>query len=305
VLLATGGRPRRLTVPGGDHPAVTTLRTLSDAETLRERLDPGARVGVIGGGLIGAEVTSTAVTRGCDVTLLDPTSRPLTRAVGPEIAEILHAQHRRHGVRVLAGAVSAVEDRGSEVRLRVAGSAETVDCDVVVVGIGIEQDVSLAVLAGVATRGGILVDEAQRTSHPRIFAAGDVARPRGASPPSEHWDAALHEGMAAAAALLGQAVPAGRVPWFWSDRYDTHLEVLGEPYSPDAPDTAGTRIVRGELTGDSFTALTVRDGRCVGAVSINRPAEMRAVRRLIERYLPGPIDQLADDSVDLRTLVRG
>ncbi|GAA3436573.1 hypothetical protein GCM10018954_061820 [Kutzneria kofuensis] len=213
-------------------------------------------------------------------TLIDPAPLPLERVVGTEIADLLHSQHRINGVRVLVGAVASVEDLGGPVRLHLAGSDEFVDCDVVV-GVGIVSDDSLAATAGLAVDRGVLVDAAQRTSHPRIFAAGDAARPTGPDGPLpnvEHWESALHEGKAAAAAIIGAPAPTRPVSRFWSDRYGWHLEVVGE--------FRGEVVLRGELGGESFAAFALVDGRCVGAVAVNRPVEMKAARRLIERGLP-------------------
>jgi 3-phenylpropionate/trans-cinnamate dioxygenase ferredoxin reductase component len=278
-----------------------TLRTLRDAESLRDRLAPGIRLAVVGAGLVGTEVTAAATALGCVVTLLDPATRPFERFVGPDIAEMLHGLHRRHGVRVIEDTVSAVENGPGGARLRLSGSAEVVDCDVVVVGVGIEHDDRLAVGAGLARERGVLVDAAQRTSHPYVFAVGDVARttgPHGPLPPSEHWDAARNEGRSAAAAMLGHTPPEPRSPWFWSDRYGVHLEVVGAFLDGDVT------VVRGRFGSDSFTSLAVRAGRCVGAVAINRSAEMIAVRRIVEGGVPVDIDQLSDETVDLRALAR-
>ncbi|WP_043718253.1 NAD(P)/FAD-dependent oxidoreductase [Kutzneria sp. 744] len=300
ILLATGGRPRPLPVPGGDHPAITVLRSLDDAVALKDRLAPGVRLGVIGAGLIGAEVAASATVLGCQATLIDPAPLPLEHVVGAEIADLLHSQHRANGVRVLVGAVASVEDLGGAIRLHLSDSNETVDCDVVVVGVGIVSDDSLAASAGVAVNRGVLVDSAQRSEHPRIFAAGDAARPTGPDGPLpnvEHWESALHEGKAAAAAIIGAPEPVRPVSRFWSDRYGWHLEVVGE--------FRGEVVLRGELGGESFAAFALVDGKCVGAVAVNRPSEMKAARRLIERGLPVRAGHLADESVDLRSLVTG
>ncbi|MEJ2852709.1 MULTISPECIES: NAD(P)/FAD-dependent oxidoreductase [unclassified Saccharothrix] len=295
VVLATGGTARRLSVPGAEHPSLLTLRTARDAVRLRERLVPGTRVAVVGAGLIGAEVTASAVALGCEVTLLDPVTPPLVGVVGPEIARVLHAQHEQHGVDLRRGSVGRVESTGSGVRLHIGDGV--VDCDVVVVGIGIELNLDLAHSAGLAVDGGVLVDNAGRTSNPAVFAAGDVARRVGA-PREEHWDAALREGEAAAAGVLGQPAPAAKAPWFWSDRYDTHLEGVG------SFTTADRTVVRGELTAD-FTAIALRGGGLVGAVAVNRPQEIKALRRLLDRNVPVDAAMLADESVDLRRLARG
>jgi 3-phenylpropionate/trans-cinnamate dioxygenase ferredoxin reductase subunit len=172
---------------------------------------------------------------------------------------------------------------------------------VVVVGIGIVFETMLAERAGLRTRGTVLVDEAQRTSQAGVYAAGDLAQtlgPRGSLPRSEHWEAAVHEGRNAAAAMLGQPRPAGRAPWFWSARYGGQVEVLG-----DFAGRTGT-VYRGAPGDDAFVAIGVRAGRVVGAVALNRSADIAALRRLVDRGEVVNLDDLADESVELRVVVR-
>jgi NADPH-dependent 2,4-dienoyl-CoA reductase/sulfur reductase-like enzyme len=290
-----------LPVPGGNHPAVTTLRTLTDARTLKERLVSGARVGVVGAGLIGAEVTAAAVELGCAVTLIDPAPRPLEHVLGPEIAEAAHAQHHTNGVRVITGAIAAIHDNGDGLRLRLAGSEDNVSCDLIVVGIGFGPDLALATAAGLPIDRGVLVDRVQRTKHARVFAVGDVARAMvsdSAQPSPGHWDAAREHGRIAAAAIVGRSAPTRRAPWFWSERYGTRLEVAGNFLGGDAT------VIRGSVAAGDFSAFAVRGGHCVGAVTLNRPRDMAAARRLIDRRTTVALGRLVDESADLRTLAR-
>jgi len=293
IVLATGAAARRT---GGDQPLVSVLRTIEDARVLRDRLVPGARLTVVGAGLIGAEVAAAGVARGCAVTLVDPEPLPQKAAVGPRIAAFLREQHRAHGVRVLTSSVTRIAGRGPEAIVELADGG-LVEGDAVLLGLGAEPETALAVQAGLTVDRGVLVDAEQRTSHPRVFAVGDVVRavtPAAAG----HWTAAVTQGRAAARALLGEPALPQPVPWFWSDRYGTRLEVAGDFTG------AESTVLRGALEKGEFCALALRGDRCVGAVSVGRPQEMAAARRLIERRIPLAAAAAADESVTLRSLLR-
>lgn len=301
VVLATGGTVRTLPVPGGDDPAVHTLRTWADAERLRARLVPGARIAVVGAGLIGAETAAVATALGCAVTLIDPVPVPLTAVVGPEIAGALHARHRAEGVDVVTGGVERVDRApgADEVTVTVTGRPEPVTADTVVVGIGIRPATALAEAAGLAVDNGIVVDATQRTSHPRVYAVGDVARRADDPVRHEHWDAARNDGPAAAAGLLGAAPPARGASWFWSDRYGSRLEGVGS--MADAEET----VVRGDAASGAFTVFGLRGPVLVAAAAIDRPKDIKAAQRLIDRAVPVSADRLADPAVEPRALLRG
>jgi NADPH-dependent 2,4-dienoyl-CoA reductase/sulfur reductase-like enzyme len=292
LVLATGGRARRLTVPGGE--AALVLRTRQDAEALRDRLTEGARVLIAGAGLIGAEVAATATARGCRVTLVDPHLLPMAQVLGPQAARALHAQHAAHGVTVIQGGISAIEPG------RVTFSnGDVVPADVVVAGIGIVPNIELAEDAGLDVDNGVLVDAGMRTSAPAVYAIGDIVR-IAAAHRSEHWDNARRTADAAARSLLGLEPEARRAPWFWTDRYGSHLEMAGL-YDPDAD-----AVPRGDIESGTGTVFCVRDGRCVGAVGLNRPLDIRAAQRLIDRDVPldaAGVARLADEGADLRRLV--
>ena len=215
LLLATGAEPRRLSIPGADLDGVLYLRSVQDSDALRERLDRGGAMVVIGAGWIGAEVAASARQRGLDVTVVEPASVPLERVLGAEAGAVYRDIHTDHGVRMLLGTgVEAFEGDGAVERVRTSDGRE-LDCDLVVVGVGVEPRSGLAERAGIAVDNGILVDEHLQTSVPGIFAAGDVANahhPFYDEPIRvEHWANALNQGPAAARNMLGQAT-AVRAP---------------------------------------------------------------------------------------------
>jgi NADPH-dependent 2,4-dienoyl-CoA reductase/sulfur reductase-like enzyme len=290
LVLATGGRARRLSVPGGQTAVV--LRTRADAEALRDRLAAGVRVLIVGAGLVGAEVAATATHHGCQVTLVDPGPLPMERAIGPHAARALHAQHAAHGVTVIRDGVRAIEP--GHVTL---STGLTVAADVVVAGIGIVPDVELAQDAGLDVDNGVLVDIEMRTSAPGVYAIGDIARIADSHHRSEHWDNARRTAEVAARSILGLAPEPRRAPWFWTDRYGTHLEMTGL-YDPDAQ-----AVLRGDIEAGNGTVFYVRDARCVGAVSLDRPLDIRAAQRMIDRDIPVEVDRLADEGTDLRRLL--
>jgi NADPH-dependent 2,4-dienoyl-CoA reductase/sulfur reductase-like enzyme len=301
VVLATGGTPRALPVPGGDDPAVHVLRTWEDAERLRERLLPGARVTVVGAGLIGAETAAVAVALGCRVTLVDPVPVPLAPVVGVEIARVLHERHTAEGIEVVTAGVERVERRtGSpEVLLHLTGDGGTVVADTVVAGIGIRPSTSLAEAAGLEVDDGVVVRAGQRTSHPYFFAVGDVARPAGHRVRHEHWEAAQRDGEAAADGILGHPASRAGAPWFWSDRHGSRLEAVGT--MADAERT----VLRGTPGSGPFTVLGLRGDRLVAAAAVDRSRDVKAARRLVDRGLAVEPARLADEGTDLRTLLKG
>ncbi|MBB5868076.1 NADPH-dependent 2,4-dienoyl-CoA reductase/sulfur reductase-like enzyme [Allocatelliglobosispora scoriae] len=305
IVLATGGTPRRLpggvnTLPTG-HPALHELRTVADCRRLTDALRPGTKLAVIGAGLIGAEAAASAVARGCHVDLIDPNELPLAAAIGPEAATLLHRRHAAHGVTTHQAGVEHIHAADNDTVRIVLSTGDTIAADALLVGIGITADTALAEAAGLAVDNGILVDSRQRTSHPRVMAVGDASRrhgPDGPLPRVEHWDHALRSGQTAAATILDTPEQPPRAPWFWSDRYDIHLEMVGH-LDPRAQSAIRLH------TDDELSIFYLRDGRCIGAVTVNQPLDARAAQRLIDQHIPVTADQLTDPAVSLRQLVRG
>jgi NADPH-dependent 2,4-dienoyl-CoA reductase/sulfur reductase-like enzyme len=300
IVLATGGTARPLPVPGGDDPAVHLLRTWEDAERLRERLLPGARVAVIGAGLIGAETAAVAHALGCRVTLIDPLPVPLTAAVGDDIANALHRRHSAEGIGVLTAGVECIERRPGNlgVLLHLTGYGAPVLADTVVVGIGMRPATELAEAAGLNVDNGVVVHPGQRASHPNVLAVGDVARPEGHKVRHEHWEAAQRDGEAAAHGILGRPLPSFGASWFWSDRHGSRLEAVGT--MADAERT----VLRGAPDDGAFTVFGLLGDRLVAAAAIDRPRDIKAARRIVDRGVAVDAAVLSDESADLRTLLK-
>jgi 3-phenylpropionate/trans-cinnamate dioxygenase ferredoxin reductase component len=268
LLLATGAEPRRLRVPGAELDGVHLLRTLADSDALRERLDMGGRLVVVGAGWIGSEVAASARQRGLDVTIVAPEAVPLERVLGLEVGGVYRDLHRDHGVelRMPAGVV-AFEGAGRVERVRLRDGTAIV-CDTVVAGVGATPRTGLAEAAGLAVENGVLVDGRLESSVPGIFAAGDVANhlhPALGRLRVEHWDNALHQGPAAARAMLGSVEPYARTPYFFSDQYDVGMEYSGHPAGWDCV------VLRGDPASFEFNAFWLAGDRVLAEMGVNAP----------------------------------
>jgi 3-phenylpropionate/trans-cinnamate dioxygenase ferredoxin reductase component len=300
LLLTTGAEPRMIRIPGADLDGVYYLRTLADCDALRERLERGGRVVVVGAGWIGSEFAASARQRGLEVTVIDPNSLPNERIFGSEIGAFYRDVHLQHGVNLLLGeGVESFEGDGAVERVRTGG--RVIDCDFVVVGIGVAPRIELARQAGLETGDGILVDEKLQTSSPNVFAAGDVAS---AWHPFyeqrirvEHWANALNQGPAAARAMLGEPVSYDRIPYFFSDQYEVGMEYSGYAPSWDAV------VFRGERTAGEFIAFWMSDKRIVAGMNVNVWDVNEQVQELIRSRQPVDVDDLSDPDIPLDSLV--
>jgi 3-phenylpropionate/trans-cinnamate dioxygenase ferredoxin reductase subunit len=300
LLLTTGSEPRQLSVPGAELDGVFYLRSVRDSDALRERLDRGGAVVVVGAGWIGAEVAASARQRGLDATVIEPASVPLERVLGKEIGAVYGEIHVDHGVRMLMGTgVEALEGDGAVERVRTS-DGRVIDCDFVVVGVGVQPRTALAADAGLAIWDGVLVDERLRTNARGVFAAGDVANahhPFYDEPIRvEHWANALHQAPAAARNMLGQAVPYDRLPYFFSDQYEVGMEYSGLARGCDRV------VVRGDLAEREFVAFWMFEDRVMAGMNVNVWDVTEPIRRLIGERIPVTDRQLADTDLPLEQL---
>ncbi|MEO8061060.1 MAG: FAD-dependent oxidoreductase [Burkholderiales bacterium] len=292
LVFATGASPRTLPALASGPAPVLTLRTLADARQIRDRLVPGAALTVVGGGVIGLELAATARAKGTNVTLVEATPRVLNRCAPSTLAELVELTHRTHGVDLRLDCTISSFD-GEQLRL---SDGSTLRTDLVVVGIGVLANDTLAREAGIAADDGIFVDGHGRTTCPDVLAIGDVTRQRnpvsGRFERIETWSNANKQSATAARALIDPSTPPyAEVPWYWTDQYDLKIQVAG---------LAGgnQEVIRGDLNSGKASIVQLRDGRIVGASCINNAREFMALKRLIAAGGRPDLDRLRDPAVD-------
>jgi 3-phenylpropionate/trans-cinnamate dioxygenase ferredoxin reductase subunit len=301
LLLSTGAEPRRLPIPGGELDDVFYLRSVDDSDVLRERLDRGGTVVVVGAGWIGAEVAASARQRGLEVIVLDPSTVPLERALGIEAGAVYRDIHTNHGVKMLMkSGVEAFEGDGAVERVRTSDGCG-LECDFVVVGVGVLPCTELAAASGITVDDGILVDEYLQTSAPDVFAAGDVANAHhpfyGERIRVEHWANARNQGPAAARNMLGRVDAYDRLPYFFSDQYDTGMEYTGFARTWE-------RVVfRGDPADGEFIAFWLAGNHVVAGMNVNVWDVTDPIQRLIRERVAVEDRRLADPDVPLEGLV--
>lgn len=302
LLITTGGRVRRLSIPGAELDGIHYLRTLDDSRAIKAALGPELRLVVVGGGFIGLEVAASARLRGAQVVVLEALDRLMGRAIDREVSDLYVALHREHGVDLRLG-VGVERFEGTDwVEQVVAADGAVLPADMVVVGIGIDPDTSLAASGGLAVDNGILVDEFCRTSDPDVFAAGDVTNhfnPRlGRRVRLESWQNAQNQGIAAARAMCGAGESYADIPWFWSDQYDANLQISGVPLEWEHT------VTRGDPAARKFVMFRCRGDRIVGAVSVNGGRDMVVTKRLMVQDRAVDLTMLADATVPMKQFLR-
>jgi len=307
LVLCTGGSNHYLEVPGTPLPGIYQLRSLAQCEAIRQAARPGAHAVIIGMGFIGAEVAASLRQMGLDVTVVLPGAAPLARVLGDEVATVLASIHQEHGVHLVThDRVIGFEGRDRGERVLTAKGA-WLDCDLVIVAIGIRPNVDVLSGSGIALDNGILVDAHCQTSVPQIFAAGDVANilhPLFGRVRVEHFNNAEKQGRAAARALLGNLQPYDYIYSFWSDQYEEKIEYVGYASRWDR------LVVRGSYESKTFLAFYLTHGIMQAACGLNRggdpeieaDSELRACQQLIGKRVRLSEEALADDRVDLRSL---
>jgi 3-phenylpropionate/trans-cinnamate dioxygenase ferredoxin reductase subunit len=306
VLIATGGRNRRIRADGADLPGIHYLRTVAECDAIKREAVAGRTAVVVGMGFIGCEVAASLTQLGVRVTAVFPGRDPLDRVLGEQVGGIMSAIHRANGVELLAGEQAAAFEGTGRVEAVLTRSGRRISCDFVVAGLGIEPDIPRV---AVDQQNGILVDERCRASAPDVYAAGDVANhlhPLFGRVRVEHYNNAEKMGAFAARSMLGSTSPYDYVHSFWSDQYDHKLEYVGHVSKWDE------FVVRGSVPDGQLVGFYLVDGVVRAAVGFDRggdpeldlDSEMAACARLVAVQARLAPAVLSDERTDLWSLAR-
>lgn len=304
AFIATGGEPVRLQVPGADLEGVHYLRTLDDARAIAGNAGKGRRAVIVGAGFIGMEVAASLVTLGAEVTVVEAEPRIWPHFLDETLSGFVEDYCTARGICFVTGDfvdTFAGNDHVTGVRL---ASGTRIDCDFVCVGVGIAPRLDLAEAAGLEVDNGIVVDAFLRTSHPDVYAGGDIVDypdPVFGRRRVEHWGHAEYCGQVAGVNMAGAEQTYDLLSYVWSDVFDLHIEMAGDETERDRI------VVRGDLESNSFTVLFLKDDRLRAYFAVNTdkrafPPMQKLIRQNID--LSGQDAVLADPSSDLKALLK-
>jgi NADPH-dependent 2,4-dienoyl-CoA reductase/sulfur reductase-like enzyme len=295
LIIATGAHPRTLNIPGSRLQNLFYLRTVNDSKNIRNASEEVKHAIVIGGGFIGMEVAAVFAQKGIEVAMVLNDDRVFKRLFSPEMSSFFESYYAARGVRLIKS-MTVTELRGDEVvSSAVLKDGQTLPCDLVVAGIGVQPAIEVVANSGLDLGDGIIVNEYLQTSHPDVFAAGDVANYQDVLFAKrrcvEHWDNAVSQGQYCARSVMGDKTPFRHVPYFFSDVFDLSYEYWGDSSGADQV------IHRGDVSSNSFSVWWLRQQQVVAAFTMNRPDEERnAAPKWIESGQRVSAAKLADVS---------
>jgi 3-phenylpropionate/trans-cinnamate dioxygenase ferredoxin reductase subunit len=299
LVLATGAHNRKLPVAGAEHEGVLYLRTLAEADAMKDRFASAESIVVAGAGFIGLELAAVASKLGKQVTVIEPLARVMSRAVSPEISHFYAKAHAAWGTDLrLNTRLEKIEAANGRVHSVTTVEGETLPADLVLVGIGIVPAAELAEAAGLPVANGICVDAQLRTADPNVSAIGDCASfPDAASGETirlESVQNAVDQARCVAKRIAGQPADYAAVPWFWSDQRDLKLQMVGLTAGCDRT------VLRGNPEERAFSVFCFQCDRLAGIESINRPGDHMFGRRLLGAGASITPDEAADPAFDLK-----
>lgn len=301
LVLSLGAHAQHIDLPGVELAGIHYLRTIQDADRIREEFRPGRRLIIVGAGYIGLEVAAIAVQLGLDVSVVEILSRVMSRVVSAQVSEFYQKEHTDHGVKLLLSTGIKGFTGDDHVHAVNLADGTQIPADLVVIGIGVVPNTELAVDAGLEVNNGIVVNDHCNTSDPDIYAVGDcTSHPNdvlGCRVRLESVHNALEQAKTAAANICGEDQRYAQVPWFWSDQYDLKLQIAGLSRNYDKT------IIRGNPDSRSFSCLYLNDNRLIAVDAINRPKDFIQSKKLIANHAVINPTLLADSNIELKNMV--
>jgi len=301
LVIATGSRVRKITMPGGDLPGIHYLRNIADVDAIRDDMSRSRNVVIIGAGYIGLEVAAVCRQKGLDVTVVEMEDRVMSRVVSPNVSDYYQLEHTSQGVKLLLSTGLAAFDGKRRVKQVVTDDEQRIPADFVVVGVGIQPNAEIAEMADLEVDNGIVVDDCCRTTDANIYAIGDcTSHPNdiyGQRLRLESVHNALEQAKTAASNICGEESHYCQVPWFWSDQYGLKLQIAGISQGYDEV------VLRGDPSGGSFACFYLRDGVLIAVDAINSPREFVQSKTLIAQRSKVDVEKLADAEQALKDLV--
>lgn len=295
LLIATGGTPRKLPFQTDAQKNVFLLRSFADADAITAAAESGKRAVVIGASFIGMETASSLRTRGCDVTVIAPDKVPFEKILGAEIGGLFQKVHERKSVKFKLGASVKSFEGNEKVEAVVLENGERIECDFVVVGIGVKPATDFLENIELHKDGGVIADEFLRIAE-NLYAAGDIthfpdSRSDGELTRIEHWRTAMQQGRTAAHNMSGKNTAFKAVPFFWTTQFDATLNYVGHANDWDKI------TIQGDVKKQDFLAFNVRDNQVQAVAGMNRDSELASFEemfRLNKMPSPAKIDEVME-----------
>lgn len=300
LLIASGGAPRSLALPGSDLMNIFLLRSHDDTDAIIEAAGRSRRALVIGASFIGMEAASSLASRGLSVTVVAPDSVPFEKTLGPEVGALFKRLHESQGVEFRLGEHISRFEGSNRVEAVVLGNGRRIETDMVIAGVGVRPATGFLEDGLLAGDGGVIVDSRLRAAE-ALYAAGDIASfidPRsGARTRIEHWRTAQQQGRVAAHNMAGKKAEYVNVPFFWTRQFDAGLLYVG--HAPRWDEI----IYLGDVSNQDFLAFYVADDRVLAVAGMNRERDMAAVEELMRLELMPKPAQLVNGSMDFPQLL--
>jgi len=300
LVIATGTIPRKIDVEKKISDKIFYLRSIDDVLNIREKIKESKKVTIIGGGYIGLEVAAIINNLGLQVTIVEMASRILERVTSETISSFYTKVHRQAGVEILTNtSVEGLSENNNGIEVITSNGG--IISDFVIVGIGVLPCDTLAFESGIEVKNGIIVDEFCKTSNDSVFSAGDCTmHPNNFYNKNIRLESvhnAIEQGKTVATSIIGEKTAYNQVPWFWSDQYETKLQIVG------LLDNYDDIIVRGDKEKQSFAVFYLKDNAIIASDCINRPAEHMMSRKLISEKVLIDKDRLLDETIPIKEVV--